>query len=356
MDQLYYDSIDLLKALIATDRVSRHESAAADLVRDFMRDHGLKPTRLFDNVIATIGEYVPTRPSLLLNSHLDTVPAGPGWTRDPHTPDVEGDRLYGLGSNDAGGSLVSLLAVACHLRAHPELHPDYNIIFVASAMEEISGEQGIRAVIPTLPPVDVAIVGEPTAMNPAITERGLMVLDVTVTGEAAHAASGLGVNAIYRAMDYISTLRDLSFGAPSPTLGPVRVTVAQITGGVKHNVVPDRCQMVIDVRTTDTCSNLEALDILSRDMPDYVTLKPRSTRLMPSAIDENHPLVRRLVTLGRTPYGSPTLSDRALMPWPSFKIGPGDSARSHTPDEFITLSSIREAQALLLSLLTRVFG
>lgn len=353
-DQLYYDSIDLLRDLIASPRHSRHETEAADLLEQYMCRTGLTPMRLHNNIIAHIGEYVPDRPTLLLNSHIDTVPAASGWTRDPYSPDIIDGRLYGLGSNDAGASLVSLLAVAIYMHHHPELHERYNIIFVASAQEEVSGSEGIQAVIPTLPHIDTAIVGEPTNLNPAIAEKGLLVIDAVITGEAAHAATGLGVNAIYRASGFINQLRNTDFSPISPSLGDVHLTVAQIHAGTKHNIVPDRCEMVIDVRTTDTCPNSRVLDILSANLPQYITLAPRSTHLNASSIPEAHPLIQRLVTLGHTPYGSPTLSDQALMPWPSFKLGPGLSSRSHTPDEFILLDDIRHAQALYLTILSHL--
>ena len=208
--------------------------------------------------------------------------------------------------------------------------------------------------LPALPPIEAAIVGEPTGLNPAIAEKGLMVIDACVTGCSAHAASGLGINAIYRAADCVAILRDMTFDRISDMLGPVHITVSQIEGGVKHNVVPDRCTMVIDVRTTDAYSNLETLELMRRRLPDYITLTPRSTHLNPSSIPADHPLVHRLITLGRQPYGSPTLSDQALMPWPSLKLGPGESSRSHTPDEYVTLSSIREAQAMYVTLLTHL--
>lgn len=354
MDQLYYDSIDLLKALIATPRASRHEAAAADLVADFLCAHGLNPERIGCNVVAWAGGYDRSLPTLMLNSHIDTVSPCRGWTRDPYAPEVDEDRLYGIGSNDAGASLVSMLGVTCHMADHPELHPRYNLVMVASAEEEISGAGGLRAVLPELPPIEAAIVGEPTGLNPAIAEKGLMVIDACVTGCSAHAASGLGINAIYRAADCVAILRDMAFDRISHMLGPVHITVSQIEGGVKHNVVPDRCTMVIDVRTTDAYSNLETLQLMRQKLPEYITLAPRSTHLNPSSISAGHPLVQRLTTLGRRPYGSPTLSDQALMPWPSLKLGPGESSRSHTPDEYVTLSSIREAQAMYVTLLTHL--
>lgn len=352
-DQFYYDAIDLLKRLIATPSVSRSESAAADVVYNFVTDTipGVTPRHIVDNIYIPDPGFDTSRPTLLLNSHIDTVPAADGWTRDPFNPETDetGQRLYGLGSNDAGASLVSLLAA---YRAVIGLERNYNLIFVASAQEEVSGKDGLTAVLPHLPKIDCAIVGEPTGMRPAIAEKGLMVLDCIARGKAGHAARNEGVNAIYKAIEAINRLRSLTFENESPTLGPVKVSVTIINSGTKHNVVPDTCTFTADVRTTDAYSNIETLEILRQAVGDDIEMTPRSTRLNPSSIATDHPIVRRFEMLGLEPFGSPTLSDGALMPWPKVKAGPGQSARSHTPDEYIELREIREAIEIYTKILT----
>ncbi len=341
IDELYYQAVDLLKQLIATPRVSRDETAAADIVERFLKENGCQPLRLGNNVIVTAVNWDPERPTLLLNSHIDTVKPVAGWTRDPHSPDVdpETERLYGLGSNDAGASLVSLIATFLYMREQPCA---YNLILVASAEEEVSGKNGLESVIPHLPPIDVAIVGEPTGMNPAVAEKGLMVLDGVVKGVSGHAARNEGDNAIYKTMGVVDTLRSLTFPKESSYLGPVKITVTGINAGTQHNVVPDKCTLMVDVRTTDAYSNVDTLELIRQAVPQ-AELTPRSTRLNPSRIDPSHPIVQRAIMLGGEAYGSPTLSDQALMPWPSVKMGPGDSARSHTADEYILLPEIRDA-------------
>lgn len=351
MDDLYYDALDLLRELIATPRISREETAAASLLERRMKEWGLEPRRSGNNLIVVDNEMSAERPTVLLNSHIDTVRPVSGWTHDPFTPLIDPDnpdRLYGLGSNDAGASLTTLLAAYRALTARTR---SCNYIFVASAEEEVSGRGGIESVIPTLPPISYAVVGEPTGMRPAVTEKGLMVLDGIARGVAGHAARGEGVNAIYRAIEAIDRLRNLSFGSDSPTLGPVRLSVTQIEAGTQHNIVPDECRFVVDVRTTDRCSNLEALKLIREATEGLCQLTPRSTRLNPSSIATDNKVVTRAAMLGLEPFGSPTLSDRALMPWPSVKIGPGDSARSHTADEYILLSELREAIEIYLRLL-----
>ena len=352
-DQLFYDAIDLLKELIATPSVSRSESAAADIVYNFAvkNIYGVTPQRIGNNIYIADPTYDSNRKTLLLNSHIDTVPAAVGWTRDPFQPtlnEVDG-KLYGLGSNDAGASLVSLLSAFRALIQKPR---SYNLIFVASAEEEVSGKDGLTAVLPILPKVDCAIVGEPTEMRPAIAEKGLMVLDCTAHGVAGHAARNEGVNAIYKAIDSINRLRNFTFENESPTLGPVKVSTTIINGGTKHNVIPDTCQFTVDVRTTDAYSNLETLEILRKVAGDGIEVTPRSTRLNPSSIPADHPIVKRFEMLGLEPFGSPTLSDGALMAWHKVKAGPGQSSRSHTPDEYIYINEIREAIEIYIKILT----
>lgn len=347
MDELYYDSVDLLKRLISTPSVSREEGAAADIVSDYLRDKGFEPQRHGNNVWAKSSDYDIAKPTLLLNSHIDTVKPVAGWTRDPFTPIEEDGKLYGLGSNDAGASLVSLMAAFIYLCKRPR---KYNIIMLASCEEEVSGKNGIESVISQMLPVSVAIVGEPTDMQPAIAEKGLMVLDGVVRGVSGHAARNEGVNAIYEALDVVETLRDLRFDKESQMLGPVKISVTQINAGTQHNVVPDECRIVVDVRSTDAYSNAQTLELIRKAVPQC-ELTPRSTRLTPSYISSSHPLVKRLEILGAVPFGSPTLSDQALMPWQSLKLGPGSSSRSHTADEFIYLDEIRQAIKMYITVL-----
>lgn len=355
-DDLYYDAIDLLKSLISHPSISREEKEAADVFETFAKNNMPgNVSRIGDNIIVTPTGFDSNKKTILLNSHIDTVKPVPGWTREPYSPDIdyENERLYGLGSNDAGASLVSLAAAYRYLA---ETEQNYNLIFVASAEEEVSGKGGIESVIPTLPHIDFAIVGEPTGMQPAIAEKGLMVLDGEVTGVSGHAARNEGVNAIYRAIPVISLLSQMQLPKTSTLLGDVKISVTQINAGTQHNVVPDSCKFVVDVRTTDAYSNIETLSIIQRAVEPFgATLEPRSTRLNPSSIDDSHPVISRLKMLGKTPFGSSTLSDQALMPWSSLKIGPGDSARSHTADEFIILDEIRDAIETYIRTLDKLY-
>ena len=339
MDELYYKSVDLLKQLISTPSVSREEVVVADIICDYFKMNGFEPQRQGNNVWAMSPEFDINKPTLLLNSHIDTVKPVAGWTHDPFVSVEEDGKLYGLGSNDAGASLVSLLAAFAYLS---KCSREYNMVMLASCEEEVSGNNGIESVIPLLPPISVAIVGEPTEMQPAVAEKGLMVLDGVVRGVSGHAARNEGVNAIYKTISVIDTLRNLTFEKESPTLGPVKISVTQINAGTQHNVVPDVCNIVVDVRSTDAYSNVDTLEMIRKAVPDC-ELTPRSTRLNPSSIDVNHPIVKRLEMLGATSFGSPTLSDQALMPWQSLKLGPGSSSRSHTADEYIYLDEIRSA-------------
>ncbi len=347
IDELYYDAIQLLADMIAVPSVSRDEANVATLLHERMTQWGLSPQRHGNNVWATSPEFASERPTILLNSHIDTVKPAIGWNYDPFTPTEEDDRLYGLGSNDAGASVVSLLSAFRWLSCK-EQH--YNLIFLASCEEEVSGKDGVESVLEILPKIDVAIVGEPTQMQPAIAEKGLMVLDAEAYGQSGHAARNEGVNAIYKAIEAINSLCNIHFDKQSQLLGPVKVSTTMINAGTQHNVVPDICKFVVDVRTTDAYTNLETLEIIRAAAPQC-TFTPRSTRLNPSSISTQHPLVQRLVTMGKTPFGSPTLSDQALMPFPSLKIGPGDSARSHTADEYICTIEVREAIHTYISLL-----
>lgn len=349
-DELFYGALDLLRDLISTPSHSREEAAAADIVERFLRRHGFSPKRHGNNVWALSPDFDPARPTVLLNSHIDTVRPAAGWTADPYSPaDGDDGRITGLGSNDAGASVVSLASAFRVLCQTPQ---KCNFVFLASCEEEVSGRGGLESVLPMLPPIAVAVVGEPTGMQAAISEKGLMVIDAEVHGRSGHAARNEGDNAIYKALPVIDRLRNLTFERVSPTLGPVRISVTQIEAGTQHNVVPALCRMVIDVRTTDAYSNEQTLELMRSAVGSAATLTPRSTRLNPSGIDVNHPLAARFLMLGAEPFGSPTLSDQALMPWPSLKIGPGDSARSHTADEYIYPSEIREAIEIYIKALS----
>ena len=337
MDRYFDSAVDLLSRLIATPSISREEAAAADIVEEELRRYGFAPRREGKNVWAVSPGFDESQPTLLLNAHIDTVRPTDSWTRDPFTPTIEGDRLYGLGSNDCGGGLVTLMQM---FRKAADSRQG-NIIFLATAEEEVSGQGGARHVLKLLPRVDAAIVGEPTAMQPAVAERGLLVLNLTAHGRSGHAARGEGVNAIYKAMDDLQWLRSYRFERVSPMLGETRMQVTQIEAGTQHNVVPDTCRMVVDVRTNELYSNKEVYELVAAHVGSDV--QPRSLDLNSSRIDDNHPLVQRCLQMGLKPFGSPTLSDQSLMPWPSLKMGPGDSARSHTADEYICLSEIRQA-------------
>jgi acetylornithine deacetylase len=350
LDAAYYNAVDLLKALIAIPRVSRDEKAAADYLEQYMqRESGQRVFRRGNNCWLIAPGFDFGRPTLLLNAHIDTVRPSDSWTHDPFTPtEGEDGRIYGLGSNDDGASLVSLLHTYLLLKDLPQ---PYNLIFLASAEEEVSGRGGIESVLPELPRIDLALVGEPTGMRAAVAEKGLVVLDGEALGRSGHAARNEGDNAIYHALPAIERLRTYQFPRESDTLGPVKISVTQIQAGTAHNVVPDHCTFVVDIRTTDAYSNEEVVRALQEAVAP-VTLTPRSTRLQPSGISPEHPLVRRVLCLGRETFGSPTLSDQALLSCPSLKIGPGDSARSHTADEYIHPEEIREAIALYVSLLS----
>lgn len=340
------DAVNLLRQLIAVPSVSRNENAAADVLVNRMVADGLRPQRSKNNIWLVGEGYDGSKPTVLLNAHIDTVKPVASWTRDPFTPTIEGDKLFGLGSNDCGGGLVSLYEAFRVVSAKPQ---SYNLVFLASAEEEVSGVGGVSHVLPLLPHVDVAIVGEPTGLQPAVAEKGLMVLDITAHGKSGHAARAEGVNAIYKALDDLLWLRTCRFGRVSDFLGETLMQVTVVNAGTQHNVVPDECRMVVDVRTNELYTNEEVFDIVRSHLKSDV--KARSFRLRSSSISLSHPLVSRLVSFGLQPFGSPTLSDQALMPFPSLKFGPGDSARSHSADEFIMLSEISEAVSMYVRLL-----
>lgn len=339
-------AIELLMQLIATPSVSRKEDAASDIAESFLQRHGINTLRYGNNIVARSLRFDASRQTLLLNSHIDTVHPSASYTFDPYHPFIRDGRLYGLGSNDAGASLVALMAVFI-LFYKDETLP-FNLLLGISAEEEVSGENGIRRLLPSLaadgiPAIDMAIVGEPTSLRPAVAERGLMVLDGVTRGIAGHAARDEGINAIYRAMSDIEKVVNHRFDRTSSSLGPIKISVTQISAGSQHNVVPDECRWVADVRTTDAYTNTETAAILQDAVSEFTTLTPRSTRLNASVISSGHPLVRAAAAMGLKPFVSPTLSDRALMHGiPALKIGPGDSARSHTADEYVFLSDITQ--------------
>ena len=391
------EAVELLKKLIATPSVSRDEKAAADVLEAYMKEKGLTPQRHGNNVWCASPPLIPPRgedpfgrlssplgevgrgPTILLNAHIDTVKPVAGWQRDPFTPTVEGDRLYGLGSNDCGGGLVALLQAFIQTlsptlpRNGEEVHtgclslgnkPDglpitgemsagqrgSSIIFLASCEEEVSGKNGIESVLPLLPKIDFAIVGEPTGMQPAIAEKGLMVIDATAHGKAGHAARNEGDNAIYHAMKDIQWLSEWKFPKQTDLLGPVKNTVTIVNAGTQHNVIPDTCTFTIDVRSNECYTNEEIFAFFQEHLTS--DLKARSFRLSSSKIDVEHPFVQACIKEGLKPFGSPTLSDQALMRFPSLKLGPGESSRSHTADEYIKISEIDHAISLYVKLLS----
>lgn len=332
------DAVRLLKRLIAVPSISRDESSAADVLAETVRAYGFEPHRKYNNVWAVSGGYDNRKPTLLLNAHIDTVKPVSSWTRQPFCPDIENGRLYGLGSNDCGGGLVSLLQVFRHITSHTQ---SYNTIFLASAEEEISGLNGVSRVLPLLPEISVAVVGEPTGMQPAVAEKGLMVIDAVAEGVSGHAARGEGVNAIYAALADLEWLCTYRFDKVSSLLGPTVMNVTMINAGTQHNVIPDSCRFTIDVRTNELYRNEDVFNFIRANMKSSV--KARSFRLSSSSISMDNPIVRRCVAMGMRPFGSPTLSDKALMPFPSLKLGPGQSSRSHSADEFILISEIDDA-------------
>jgi acetylornithine deacetylase len=350
-DRLLPTAVTVLEQLIATPSFSTQEQGTAEVIAGLFHVLSIPYQRHGHNVWARMLHWQEGKPVVLLNSHHDTVRPAAGWQRDPFTPTLEGDRLYGLGSNDAGGPLVSLIAAFMHFYQREGL--PFNLILAATAEEEISGPNGIAALLGELPPIALGIIGEPTQLQMAIAERGLMVIDAVAKGKAGHAAREEGVNAIYLALEDIAWIKGYQFEQVSPLLGPVKATVTQIEAGYQHNVVPDTCTYVIDVRTQECYTNAEVLDLLQRHT--HAELKPRSLRLNPSGIPESHPIVQAGLSLGLKTFGSPTLSDQALCPFPTIKIGPGDSARSHTADEYIAISEIEAGIEIYIQLL-EVYG
>lgn len=345
-EALTKQAIELLSRLITIPRTSRNEAEASSLLKSFMEQECKLPTQADGcNLWSVAPDYDPNRPTLLLNAHIDTVKPVDAWSRNPFCPVLEDGKLYGLGSNDDGASLVSLLQVFRVLR---EQQLPFNLIYLVSAEEEVSGKNGIEHVLPMLPHIDIALVGEPTGMQPAIAEKGLMVLDVTAHGKAGHAARNEGDNAIYRAIKDIQWFQTYRWEKESELLGPVKMSVTIINAGTQHNVVPDKCTFTVDVRSNELYTNQELYEQICQHVESDV--QARSFRLNSSSIELTHPLVQRIIQLGGRPFGSPTLSDQALMPFPSLKMGPGQSSRSHTADEYIEVKEIEEAIAFYLSI------
>ena len=339
------EAIELLDKLIATPSHSREENAVADILEAFLREKGIDVQRIHNNVWAKNANFDTRKPTLLLNSHHDTVKPSAAYTVDPYNPLHSDGKIYGLGSNDAGASLVSLLAVFCN---NHKADLSYNMILALTAEEEVMGEKGMRAMLPQFEQlgikIDMALVGEPTGMNAAVGERGLLVFDATAHGVRGHAARNEGENALYKAIADIERLRNYRFERCSELLGEINVAVTMISAGLQHNVVPDECKFVVDVRTTDAYTNEETVELLQSVVE--CEMVPRSTRVRASAIGDEHPLVKAAVAMGRATFVSPTTSDMALMPFPSLKMGVGESARSHSADEFVFESEIVEGVAL----------
>lgn len=331
-------AIHFLQKLIETPSFSKEESSSAQLFADFFKNNNIPFQRVQNNIWVKNKYFETEKPSILLNSHHDTVKPNSSYSKNPFNAEMSDGKLYGLGSNDAGGSLVALLATFLYFYENQNLK--FNLIFGASAEEEISGKNGIELLISELPKIELAIVGEPTQMQMAIAEKGLMVLDCKAKGVSGHAAHQEGLNAIYEAIKDINWFNTFKFSKISDSLGPIKMSVTMINSGTQHNVVPDECTFVVDVRATEAFSLEETLEIIKKNVKSEVV--PRSMRLKPSCISINHPIVKKGLEIGMNTYGSPTLSDQALLPFHSVKIGPGDSSRSHAANEFIFVSEIEQ--------------
>jgi acetylornithine deacetylase len=349
LSRLSDEVIALLKQLIAIPSLSKEENATADLIQQFLEAKGIKAMRKLNNVWAFNKYFKQENPTILLNSHHDTVKPNSGYTLNPFEAIEKDGKLFGLGSNDAGGPLISLLAAFLYFYEMPAA---YNFIYAATAEEEISGKNGVESILPELGKINFAIVGEPTQMQLAIAEKGLLVIDCVAHGRSGHAAREEGENAIYKALKDINWFQTFQFPKISETLGLVRMSVTIIQAGTQHNVVPDKCEFTVDIRITDAYKNEEVLEIIRQHVSCEVN--PRSLRLAPSSIPKEHPIVKAGLALGRTSYGSPTTSDQALMNFPSLKLGPGDSARSHTADEFIFINELKEGIQLYVKMILQI--
>lgn len=351
IEKLSTNAISLLKKLIETQSFSKEEEHTAKHIEDWFAKYQIPFQRTKNNIWATNKNFDEKKPTILLNSHHDTVKPNTAYTNDPFKAIVKEGKLYGLGSNDAGGCLVSLMATFTHFYASENL--TYNLVLVASAEEENSGENGLNSMLPIIPHIDVAIIGEPTLMNLAVAEKGLVVFDAIIEGTPSHAAHPNTNNSIYNTIDVLQWFKDFKFEKTSEALGDVKMTVTQIHAGSQHNVVPAHVNLVVDVRVNDAYSNQEITTILQEKAP-CTKITPRSLRLNSSAIDMDHALVKAGIAMGRKTYGSPTLSDQAVLSCQSLKLGPGDSTRSHSANEFIYLAEIEEGIAIYIDLLNRV--
>ncbi len=346
-ETLTQGAIELLQELISISSFSGEEDKTADAIQKWLAGFGIKTARQFNNVYVFNKHFDENKPTLLLNSHHDTVKPNSAYTKDPFHPHIEDGKLFGLGSNDAGGCLVSLLATFAHFYEHDNLN--HNIIMAATGEEEDAGDKSLTALLPILPKIDVAVVGEPTLMDLAVAEKGLIVFDAVVEGTPSHAAHPNNDNSIYNTIDVLNWFKAYSFEKVSDALGEVKLTVTQINAGSQHNVVPAKVDLVVDVRVNDCYSNKEIADILEKEAPCKMT--PRSLRLNSSAINPEHDLVKSGLALGRKTYGSPTLSDQAALSCQSVKLGPGDSTRSHSANEFIYVNEIEEGIDLYIKIL-----
>jgi acetylornithine deacetylase len=351
IEKLTANAISLLKNLIETKSFSQEEENTATLIEGWFNENEIPFQRTKNNIWATNKHFDKNKPTLLLNSHHDTVKPNSAYTKNPFKAIVENGKLYGLGSNDAGGCLVSLMATFTHFYTQENLH--YNLVIVASAEEENSGKNGLNSMLPIIPKIDVAIVGEPTLMQLAIAEKGLVVFDAVVAGTPSHAAHPNNNNSIYNTIEVLQWFKDFKFEKTSKALGAVKMTVTQIAAGSQHNVVPAHVDLVIDVRVNDAYSNQEIATILQEQAP-CTKITPRSLRLNSSAISTEHDLVKAGIAMGRETYGSPTLSDQASLSCQSLKLGPGDSTRSHSADEFIYVAEIEEGIQIYIELLNKV--
>ncbi|MBC6408886.1 MAG: M20 family metallo-hydrolase [Ekhidna sp.] len=352
IDSYYEEALVLLSGLIETPSLSREEDKTAEIIVDFFAKKKVINHRLGNNIWAKNKKFDPEKPTILLNSHHDTVKPNSGYSLNPFLAIIKEEKLYGLGSNDAGGCLVSLIMTFIHFYERDSL--PYNLIIAATAEEESSGTGGIESILDELKPIEFAMVGEPTEMKMAVAEKGLMVLDCYAKGIAGHAAREVGKNAIHEALEDIAWIRGFSFEKESEYLGPIKMTTTMINAGYQHNVIPDECHFVVDVRTTDAYSNQEVFEIIKQNIRSKV--KPRSFRLNASRLSSDMAVVQVSDQLGIEKFGSPTCSDQAVMDFPTFKMGPGKSERSHTPDEFIFLSEIKDGIKGYINLLTQLFS
>ena len=340
-------AISLLQDLIQIESFSISENKTADRIETWFNEYNIPFSRQHNNIWSTNKNFNSKLPTLLLNSHHDTVRPNKGYTRDPFSADIIEGKLYGLGSNDAGGALVSLIALFTHYYAHP--NPKYNLLMAATAEEEIAGQKSLRGLLQDLPKIDLAIIGEPTLMDLAIAEKGLVVFEAIIRGTPSHAAHPNSDNPLLKIPEVIQVINSIKFDKVSPILGPVKVTLTQIDGGSQHNVVPSLVKLVIDVRVNECYTNSEIEQCIKAVLPCEVNA--RSLRLKSSSIDINHSLIQAGISLGKKTYGSPTLSDQAALECPSLKLGPGDSTRSHSADEYIYVKEIEYGITFYIELL-----